>query len=83
MLDLFTPLVSAQKMQGKFGGAGLLVQNAAGHTVLSSNCTNSYVQQYIRDGSLPEEGTICPFNFNPFTVTVQERSELSALTDMW
>jgi hypothetical protein len=65
MLDPITPLVSAQKMQGKFGSAGLLVHNAAGHTVFSSNCTNSYVQQYIRDGSLPKEGTICPFNSAP------------------
>ena len=38
-----------------------------GHTAFGrSQCVTDYVVQYLLDGSLPPEGTVCPANPNPF-----------------
>ncbi|MBN2524744.1 MAG: alpha/beta fold hydrolase [Deltaproteobacteria bacterium] len=38
-----------------------------GHCAFSrSECVGNYVVQYLLDGSLPKEGTVCPANPNPF-----------------
>lgn len=38
-----------------------------GHCAIGrSECVDNYVVQYLLDGSLPEEGTVCPANPNPF-----------------
>lgn len=60
-LDPVTPLRHAKKMQGRFAGAGLLTQDSPGHAALAarSACTSRYLQDYIRSGSLPPEGTVC------------------------
>ncbi|KAF2127151.1 hypothetical protein P153DRAFT_368486 [Dothidotthia symphoricarpi CBS 119687] len=60
-LDPVTPLRAAKKMRARFGGAGLLVQHSVGHASLSvdSKCTFGHLQQYMRTGALPTEGTVC------------------------
>jgi pimeloyl-ACP methyl ester carboxylesterase len=67
-IDLVTPLRSAKKMAARFGGAALLVQDSVGHASSSSpsKCTYGHLQQYIKDASLPEEGTICAADEFPF-----------------
>jgi pimeloyl-ACP methyl ester carboxylesterase len=38
-----------------------------GHTAFGrSDCVTNFVVDYLRDGSLPAEGTVCPANPNPF-----------------
>lgn len=70
-LDPVTPLRAAEKMTKLFGGSGLLVQNAVGHTSESavSNCTFRYLRQYLLDASLPPEGTVCEADEVPFITT--------------
>jgi len=53
-----------------------------GHTAFGRNdCVTNYVVDYLRDGSLPPEGTVCAANPNPFlpTNSFQARSTLRAL----
>ncbi|KAF2642349.1 hypothetical protein P280DRAFT_447650 [Massarina eburnea CBS 473.64] len=88
-IDPVTPLSAAKRMRANFGGAGLLVQNAAGHTSGStmSRCTFGYFAKYFEDGTLPPEGKICEPDHLPFqdgTVDVMSRVGLgSALLDGW
>ncbi|KAJ4304877.1 hypothetical protein N0V90_000405 [Kalmusia sp. IMI 367209] len=55
-------------MAGYYEGSGILLQDAVGHglVVTSSNCTSSYVQQYLKTGELPPANTTCETDFNPF-----------------
>lgn len=66
--DPVTPLRHAQKMQKLFGGAGLLTQNSAGHsmTAAASLCTERLVSEYVESGKLPAEGTVCEAEEIPF-----------------
>ncbi|CAI6337988.1 unnamed protein product [Periconia digitata] len=70
-IDPVTPLRSAEKMQGMFGGAGLLVQEAVGHSTQStlSKCTIGHFQEYFSTGALPQEGTVCEADTLPFQET--------------
>ncbi|KAJ4294006.1 hypothetical protein N0V90_007695 [Kalmusia sp. IMI 367209] len=67
-LDPVSPLRAAEKMAKRFGGAHLLVQNSVGHTTTSaaSTCTWEHVKRYVRDATLPEEGTVCEADEVPF-----------------
>lgn len=67
-VDPVTPLRAAEKMQARFAGAGLLVQNSVGHTTSStpSKCTYEYFQKYMKDASLPPAGTSCDPDYLPF-----------------
>ncbi|KAF1960458.1 hypothetical protein CC80DRAFT_501674 [Byssothecium circinans] len=60
-IDPATPLRVAREMRAEFGGAGLLVQDAAEHGSLGnwSPCTHSWIAEYVEDANLPPEGTIC------------------------
>ncbi|KAH8809618.1 TAP-like protein-domain-containing protein [Flagelloscypha sp. PMI_526] len=59
--DPVTPLLSAKKIQKRFGSSALLTQNSPGHCSLSapSICTAKIVREYMTEGKLPEEGTVC------------------------
>jgi hypothetical protein len=53
-----------------------------GHTAFGrSDCVTNFVVDYLRDGTLPAEGTVCPANPNPFlpSNSFQARSTLRAL----
>ncbi|KAF2191628.1 hypothetical protein K469DRAFT_654738 [Zopfia rhizophila CBS 207.26] len=67
-LDPVTPLRAAEKMVKQFGGSRLLVQDSVGHTTTSaaSTCTWDYIRKYLKDGSLPEKGTVCEAEEIPF-----------------
>jgi pimeloyl-ACP methyl ester carboxylesterase len=69
-IDPVTPLRSAKKMTARFDGARLLVQDSVGHASLSSpsKCTYGHFQQYMKDASLPDEGTVCTVDKYPFDV---------------
>jgi hypothetical protein len=42
-----------------------------GHTALEnpSDCASQHVSDYLVDGTLPPEGTVCPQNQPPFTTS--------------
>jgi pimeloyl-ACP methyl ester carboxylesterase len=67
-IDPVTPLAGAKKMVARFDGAGLLVQDSVGHASFSSpsKCTYGHLQQYMKDASLPDEGTVCEADIHPF-----------------
>ena len=88
-LDPVTPLRAAVKMALKFKDAGLVEQNASGHSTLSaiSRCTAKVVRDYIRHGKVPPppdvdgsdylggKWTICEADREPFGTGVVEMSE--------
>ncbi|KAF7360125.1 hypothetical protein MVEN_00740900 [Mycena venus] len=55
------PLV-AKKMSTAFPESVVLTQDCPGHTSLAapSLCTWGYIRQYFLNGTLPDEGTVCP-----------------------
>ncbi|THU90841.1 alpha/beta-hydrolase [Dendrothele bispora CBS 962.96] len=68
-IDPITPLSGAKKTRSAFPGSALLQQDSVGHSALlttSSNCTFQHLAAYFTNGTLPEEGTICPANTPPF-----------------
>ncbi|THV00205.1 alpha/beta-hydrolase [Dendrothele bispora CBS 962.96] len=68
-IDPATPLSGAKKTSSAFPGSALLQQDSVGHTALfaaGSNCTFQHLAAYFANGTLPEEGTICPANIPPF-----------------
>ncbi|KAE9382073.1 alpha/beta-hydrolase, partial [Stipitochalara longipes BDJ] len=62
-LDPMTSLVNARKVANDFPGSVVLEQNARGHCALGnavpSPCTLRYLRSYLKDGTLPEHGTVC------------------------
>lgn len=68
LLDPVTPLRNAEKMAARFGGAGLLKQNSTGHCTTSapSECTWRHARRYMKNGTLPEAGTVCQPDVLPF-----------------
>jgi hypothetical protein len=74
-VDPVTPIKGARKMSGLFGGSRVLEQNSVGHCSITSvsSCTAGYIQAYLGNGTLPEEGTVC----EPDAVTFGEGSTIS------
>jgi pimeloyl-ACP methyl ester carboxylesterase len=68
--DPMTSIHSAQKAANDFPGSVVLEQNARGHCALGnalpSPCTLSYLRAYVKDGSLPDHGTVCGEDCNLF-----------------
>ncbi|KAH8826667.1 TAP-like protein-domain-containing protein [Flagelloscypha sp. PMI_526] len=59
--DPVTPLEGAKKMAKRFGGAVVLTQNSPGHesTAAPSTCTANVIREYMVNGILPADGTVC------------------------
>ncbi|KAK2031579.1 alpha/beta-hydrolase [Colletotrichum zoysiae] len=66
--DNITPLISARNNSAGFAGSTVLVQKSYGHTSLAapSKCTRQYIHTYFQNGSLPEDGTECEGDSQPF-----------------
>ncbi|KAL0058269.1 hypothetical protein AAF712_015057 [Marasmius tenuissimus] len=62
--DPATPLSAAKKASQQFPGSVVLEQNSPGHASVSvpSVCTAKVVREYFVNGTLPEQGTICPMD---------------------
>ncbi|THV01226.1 alpha/beta-hydrolase [Dendrothele bispora CBS 962.96] len=60
--DPITSLSASKKTSLSFPGSVLLQQDSVGHTAFSSqsSCTFQHLAAYFNNGTLPEEGTICP-----------------------
>ena len=73
------PLRDALVVRERYPGAGLLVQNSHGHCTLAapSLCTAKHIQAYLKDGTLPREGTVCEADELPFIGSVRDVSALS------
>jgi pimeloyl-ACP methyl ester carboxylesterase len=68
-LDPMTSLRNSHEVAKNFPGSVILEQNGRGHCALgtiSSPCTLGYLRTYFRDGTLPEPGTVCGEDCNPF-----------------
>jgi len=59
--DPATPLVSAVNASAGFEGSVVLVQNGYGHCSFGqpSLCTVTAIRKYMRDGTVPVNGTVC------------------------
>ncbi|KAH7345035.1 TAP-like protein-domain-containing protein [Rhizoctonia solani] len=69
MVDPITPLTSAKLVNKLLGNSSrLLIQNNAGHVTLSgvSTCTAKVFLAYFGNGTLPEDGSICETDTQPF-----------------
>ncbi|CZT01748.1 uncharacterized protein RAG0_09219 [Rhynchosporium agropyri] len=67
-LDPATPLRNAHKLSKDFVGSVVLTQDSAGHCSYSSNseCINDHVRTYFQTGDLPEIGTVCAPDKQPW-----------------
>ncbi|ERF75396.1 hypothetical protein EPUS_00189 [Endocarpon pusillum Z07020] len=71
--DPVTPIRNAHKMAKNFPGSVVLQADSVGHCSLfnrPSNCTLEVIRQYFSSGALPEMGTVCPADRNPFDSNV-------------
>ncbi|PGH14105.1 hypothetical protein AJ79_03222 [Helicocarpus griseus UAMH5409] len=66
--DGHTPLVSAKNISSTIEDSVVLELNIYGHSSISqpSSCTLEKVSAYWKDGTLPEPGTVCPAEGNPY-----------------
>ncbi|KAL7284631.1 hypothetical protein ACG7TL_001927 [Trametes sanguinea] len=67
--DPITPLATGQLVNDRFGSSSrLLVQDSAGHCALAmpSLCMIGNMRAFFADGTLPEEGTVCPMDGSQF-----------------
>ncbi|KAJ8092911.1 hypothetical protein PM082_023545 [Marasmius tenuissimus] len=66
--DPASPLSAGKKVSKQFPGSVVLEQNSPGHCSVSapSVCTAKIVREYFVDGTLPDQGTICPMDGMPF-----------------
>lgn len=59
--DPFTPLAGSERVATQLGSASLVTWLGAGHGAYPATpCIRSAVGGYLRDGVLPQQGTVCP-----------------------
>ncbi|THU81359.1 alpha/beta-hydrolase [Dendrothele bispora CBS 962.96] len=71
-IDLIAPWSGAIKTSSAFPGSVLLQQDSIGHAAFGSavsSCTFQHLAAYFANGTLPEEGIVCPVDEPPFTNT--------------
>ena len=68
--DPATPYHGAQAVASLLPNLALLTMDGWGHTsLLLSQCVTTAVTNYLIDVSTPPEGTVCPQDFVPFTLS--------------
>lgn len=73
--DGITDYLGAVASSENLGNSRLLAYAGWGHTAYGrSACVTRYVDQYLLRRSLPEPGTVCPANPNPFLPFAAKRS---------
>ncbi|KAL0057895.1 hypothetical protein AAF712_015444 [Marasmius tenuissimus] len=86
--DPATPLSAAKKASQQFPGSVVLEQNSAGHGSVAapSVCTTKIVREYFVNGTLPENGTVCPEDGSPFddppATNATSRRDLLSMEDV-
>lgn len=65
--DPITPINGAYNASAGFEGSVVLAHSGYGHGLLASpsTCAADYIQQYFKDASLPENGTVCQPDSSP------------------
>lgn len=59
--DPFTPLPGSERVAGQLGSASLVTWLGTGHGAFPATpCVRTAVAGYLRDGTLPQQGTVCP-----------------------
>ncbi|MEJ2886880.1 alpha/beta hydrolase [Actinomycetospora aeridis] len=59
--DPLTPLPGSERLVGQLGSASLVTWLGAGHGAFPATpCVQNAVAGYLRDGVLPQQGTVCP-----------------------
>lgn len=67
VLDPATAYDNAVKLEKIMPGSRLLTLDGVGHTSIGqSTCVNEAMAAYLVDGALPEEGTTCQPDYQPF-----------------
>ena len=66
--DANTAYTGSLRMVEQLANARLLTETGGGHTALlnKSACIDAYVVDYLRNGTLPPEGTVCDQDRKPF-----------------
>ncbi|KAK1226883.1 hypothetical protein PQX77_010130 [Marasmius sp. AFHP31] len=79
--DPVTPLGAATNTSSTFPGSVVLTQDSPGHCSINapSVCTAKAIRAYFINGTLPEEGTVCPMDGSPFDP--KEMDETSGQTE--
>ena len=67
--DPVTPLASAKNSSSTLEGSVVLEQRTTGHSVFASpnSCSLKYMRDYMVEGTLPKEGTVCENEFPTFS----------------
>ncbi len=68
-IDPACPLAGAKRMSARHPESVVVTQNSYGHSALSSGwseCTNNVIRDYLENGLVPAEGTVCETNCKPF-----------------
>ncbi|KAK1230456.1 hypothetical protein PQX77_006450 [Marasmius sp. AFHP31] len=85
--DPVTSIDGAKNTTQLFPGSVLLTQDSPGHcsTKAPSVCTAQAIRAYFANGTLPEEGTVCPMDGSPFddpeTASANSKRELGSEED--
>ncbi|KAI1881700.1 hypothetical protein JX265_000526 [Neoarthrinium moseri] len=74
-LDPVTPLRNAVAMAENHPGAAWVVQESTGHCALStpSECSKKIVQEYLEFGTVPESGTSCQPDCDPWNPCEEDK----------
>lgn len=67
-LDPVTPLRNAYAMSADHPGSAVVVQNSTGHCTISapSRCKDKIVRDYLEHGQVPNSGTVCEADCEPW-----------------
>ena len=82
--DPVTPLSAAKNASTTFEGSVVLEHRGNGHSSMAqaSLCSMKYMQQYMVDGTLPAEDTVCEVDM-PLWTTMDKEARLLKQQEIW